>query len=105
MRGSQDQLEPIKWVDSSTNASLPSSAIGVPQWRGITQQTHDTFADITKNTQWVLQAPSNAATEQDRLEFIGQQLDSLSGATLPICGGLVLKQGMHSRMQGGVLLA
>lgn len=95
--------EAVKWVDSSANVSLPSSAIGVQNWKSIneTQGTYDTFADMTRLSEIILVAPNAAATADDRLEFMGQQLDSLMDVQLPVCGGLTLKQGMHSRMQGG----
>ena len=59
---------------------------------------------MTRDAAVPLVAPGAAASAEDRLEFVAAQLESLCGAPLPICGGLTLKQGMHSRTQGGVPL-
>lgn len=81
----------------STATGTASSA--PPVQAAVSNPACDDRVDTTPPVRPRLAPPCASASLEERMEFVQQQLDSLAGCM--VCDGLVLKQGVHSRLQGG----
>jgi hypothetical protein len=67
----------------------------------IARRTHDTFADMTKQSAGPVEAPGPGAGLEERLQYVHHQLDSLAGRE--ILQGLQLLEGSSNLLQGGAV--